>query len=156
MQGQDESSRSKKLVLTEVWKRELNTRNRSPDSLVTWLPLTSALLHYDTLIFGVVTLAFAWHMLSLTISEAKWEGNWRLELGLMEATFNSKDLHSRALRSPYHTNKTELTVSSTIITRDNCQNEQKQDAWLHCSTVQIQLFIDVPDHLPASWLDQPN
>jgi len=31
VQGQDESSRSKKLVLTEVWKRELNTRNKSPD-----------------------------------------------------------------------------------------------------------------------------
>jgi hypothetical protein len=34
-----------------------------------------------------------------------------------------------------------------------CQNGQKQDAWLHCSTVQMPLFIDVPDHFPASWLN---
>jgi hypothetical protein len=34
-----------------------------------------------------------------------------------------------------------------------CQNEQKQDACFHCSTVQIPLYIDVPDHLPASWLN---
>lgn len=33
----------------------------------------------------------------------------------------------------------------------NCQNSQKQDAWFHYSIVQILLFIDVPDHLPASW-----
>jgi hypothetical protein len=37
----------------------------------------------------------------------------------MEATVNSKDLHSRTSRSLYHTNKTELAVSSTIFTRVN-------------------------------------
>jgi hypothetical protein len=31
-----------------------------------------------------------------------------------------------------------------------CQNGQKQNAYFHCSTVQIPLYIDVPDHLPAS------
>jgi hypothetical protein len=31
-----------------------------------------------------------------------------------------------------------------------CQNEQKQDACLHCSTVRTPLYIDVPNHLPAS------
>ena len=40
-------------------------------------------------------------------------------LGLMEAAVNSKVLHSRTSRSPYHTKKTELKVSSTIFTRDN-------------------------------------
>jgi hypothetical protein len=36
----------------------------------------------------------------------------------LEHLLNSKDLHLRTSRSQYHTNKTELTVSSTIITRD--------------------------------------
>jgi hypothetical protein len=40
-------------------------------------------------------------------------------LGLMEAAVNSKVLHSRTSRSPYHTKKTELKVSSPIFTRVN-------------------------------------
>src|ERR1700692_3452123 len=43
-------------------------------------------------------------------------------LGLMEAAVNSKVLHSQLSRSPYHTKKTELTVGSTIFTRDNVRD----------------------------------
>ena len=34
-----------------------------------------------------MTLAFAWHMLSLTTSEAKWEGNWRVFLSYIISCF---------------------------------------------------------------------
>ena len=44
-------------------------------------------------------------------------------------------------------------LASSIYNGSGMSEWTKQDDCLHCSTVRIPLFIDVPDHLPASWLN---
>ncbi len=43
-------------------------------------------------------------------------------LGLIEAAVNSKVLHSRTSQLLYYTKKTELTIGSTIFTRDSVRS----------------------------------
>jgi hypothetical protein len=50
----------------------------------------------------------------------------------------------------YRIKRITLLEGSMLIQTYICQNEQKQDACLHCSTVRTPLYIDVADHLPAS------